>query len=84
MPEPHDKPDPASIPEFDRLMRRLVNVDPGEIEKGDAMPCPKCGERGAELLGMLRLEDEQPSVKVEEFKCQQCGHTFTKATDFWV
>ena len=33
MTDPDDKPNPADIPEFDRVMRGLVNVDPAELEE---------------------------------------------------
>ena len=58
--------DPEQIPEFDRVMRGLVNVDPaglndvdeGKDDKEEAKPCPYCGmlmEAGTILGGKRRL-----------------------------
>ncbi len=65
MSTPSDAPDRSDIPEFGRVMRGLVGVDPAEVREEEGAsgedggkPCPYCGslmEAGTLLGGKWRF-----------------------------
>ncbi len=59
---PKDKPDPSDIPEFDRVMRGLVGVDPAEVDQ-----CPKGGTH-ERVQGSC-----QPDGQHDSDVCAKCG-----------